>query len=141
MNPDDFTCSHLDEPLAETRQTSPQSDEPVVHTQSVSWDNEELAAILEVLPDEFHRWTERSVQSEHGKEWAQYALLMTTFAEAFKRAPLTAEACNTLDIVAHLKEELSLLAGTIAIIYPDLDPDRPRLNLSVIRSAQPKETV
>ncbi|HEU5382625.1 MAG TPA: hypothetical protein VFV38_45035 [Ktedonobacteraceae bacterium] len=129
------------QPLTETKQTPPQASEPVAQTPQVPWENEEMAAILEVLPKEFHLWSERAVQSEHGKEWAQYALLMTTFAEAFRRAPLTAEACKALDIVAHLNEERSLLAGTIAVMYPDLDPDRPRLDLSVIRFAHPKETV
>ncbi|HEU5382627.1 MAG TPA: hypothetical protein VFV38_45045 [Ktedonobacteraceae bacterium] len=54
---DDLTPTQRDE----AAQTSPQADESVARTPQVPWDNEELAAILEMLPDGFHLWIERAV--------------------------------------------------------------------------------
>lgn len=98
----------------------------------------EVLAILEVIPDEFRMWTERALHERHGREWAQYALLMSTFAEAFKRAPFTVEACNALDIVAHLNNELAALAGTIAVIYPEVVAPSQTSDRAAVNDIQPK---
>ncbi len=80
-------------------------------------DLENRAEDLAFIPETFRHWIERSqAPTEEGQTWREYTLLMVTFAEAFARAPLTAEVCDKIDIHDHLTQETDLLIATLRLI-------------------------
>jgi hypothetical protein len=82
--------------------------------------NEDPLAILEFAPHEFRRWIEKAGKATAQEQaWADYVILMMSFAEAFKRAPITEEACNAIDIIQHINYELACLTDTILLLYPN----------------------
>lgn len=67
-------------------------------------------------PAIFQEWKRRSATS---KAWADYALLLNTFAEALRRAPLTLEQCAEIEIVTHLNAEFAMLSDVLLLIFPN----------------------
>lgn len=80
-------------------------------------DQPEKKAILS--SEVFQMWQRRAAQHpEFADEWQDYALMMAAFQTALQRAPLTAEACDGVDIEYLLITELEHVADTINAVFP-----------------------
>ena len=83
----------------------------------MSDDLSQRADDLAFIPETFREWIIRSRRADiTGKDWRHYTILMLAYAEAFARAPMTAEDCNATDIIAHLDKEIESLSGVIRYI-------------------------
>jgi len=73
-----------------------------------------------VVPAEaFVAWQELAAsQREDAGEWRDYAGLLTAFAQALRRAPLSREACEQAEIERLLIEELVQLADAVQAVFP-----------------------
>lgn len=67
----------------------------------------------------FQVWERQAEASgeEFGDEWRAYAMMMGAFQEALERAPLTADACTSMDIERLLITELEHVADTVNAIF------------------------
>jgi hypothetical protein len=79
---------------------------------------EELLALEEVAPETFREWQRRTGMTGTGKAWTDYTLLLNHYAEAIRRAPLTPEACEQVDIVEHLNTEFAFLTDLLFLLFP-----------------------
>lgn len=72
-------------------------------------------AIEEALPEVFREW---QCRAEWSLAWRDYALLMSAFTEALWRAPLTLDACETVDPTMALNRELAYLSDVLRVLFP-----------------------
>lgn len=77
---------------------------------------DDLLAIEEALPEIFREWKQRA---ETSLAWAEYSLLLHTFAEALRRAPLTMEKCASTDPAIAINQELMYLSDVLLFLFPD----------------------
>jgi hypothetical protein len=75
-------------------------------------------ALEEVAPGTFREWQRRTGTTGIGKAWTDYSLLLNHYAEAIRRAPLTPEACEQVEIVGHLNRELAYLTDLLLLLFP-----------------------
>lgn len=79
-------------------------------------DESELLALEIATPQIYREWQRRA---ETSAAWRDYFLMLNTFAEAIRRAPLDMETCDEIDMVAHLNTEFALLSDVLLVIFPD----------------------
>ena len=68
------------------------------------------------MPEIYQEWQRRA---ETSQAWADFFLLCNAFAEALRRAPLTRNACEEVDIKQHLDTELACLSDVLLLLFPD----------------------
>ena len=86
----------------------------------MSDDLSERADALAFLPETFREWIIRSrVPNQAGQNWRHYLILMLAYTEAFARAPMTAEDCDTTHIVSHQDTELEHLTHVVRKIMSE----------------------
>jgi hypothetical protein len=78
----------------------------------------EPLALEEVAPETFREWQRRTGMTGTGRAWTDYALLLNHYAEAIRRAPLTPEACEQIEIVEHLNIEFAFLTDLLYLLFP-----------------------
>jgi hypothetical protein len=79
-------------------------------------DEQQLLALEIATPTVYREWQRRAGTS---LAWRDYFLLLNTFAEAIRRAPLNLEACNEIEMEAHLNNEFALLSDILLFLFPD----------------------
>jgi hypothetical protein len=79
---------------------------------------DEPLALEEVAPEAFREWQRRTGMTGTGRAWTDYTLLINAFGEAIRRAPLTAQACEQIDIVEHLNAEFAYLTDLLFLLFP-----------------------
>lgn len=78
----------------------------------------DLLALEEVAPEVLAEWQARGGTTGSGRAWTDYTLLLLHYAEAIRRAPLTPEACEEINMVEHLNAELALLTSLLYLLFP-----------------------
>lgn len=77
-------------------------------------DLEKRAEALDLYPATFDLWINRARgETPQAIAWRNYVLLMVTCGEAFARCPMTEDACDTLDILEHMRFEVDQLLATL----------------------------
>lgn len=72
---------------------------------------------LDLYPKTFDYWLKRAQgDTPQAIAWRNYVLLMVAFGEAFSRCPMTEEACDKLNILEHVGEEIDQLLATMYLL-------------------------
>jgi hypothetical protein len=79
---------------------------------------DEPLALEEVAPETFREWQRRTGMTGTSKAWTDYSLLLNHYAEAIRRAPLTPEACEQVEIVELLNMEFAYLTDLLLLLFP-----------------------
>jgi hypothetical protein len=86
----------------------------------MSQERETEPSVLErTHPEAIAEWKRRATTAGPGRAWTDYIILLNHFAEALSRAPYTAEACETVNIVELVNTEFAYLAEALAFIFPN----------------------
>lgn len=73
-----------------------------------------------VTPEIAEEWKFRATEeTDEGRAWRNYILLLNTYAEAIRRAPTSTQACQQINILHYFNLECASLIDRLHTLLPN----------------------